>query len=185
VKELNKREKIIVSIVTVVAVAFLVNRFVLEPQNKKMKQLRKELASLNEQAASLGPKLVDFNRLNSELVQKKRQVAELEQALPQKAETAEVIHKIGTQARSNGLQIQQIRPEKATVLRTRDGKSGEFRQFFINLGIRGRYEQLGDFLAGLEQQPFYVKVAELHMSKREMREQRLEIQLKLEIVVRS
>ena len=51
--------------------------------------------------------------------------------------------------------------------------------------FRGGYEQLGDFLAGLEQQPFYVKVAELHVSKREEREQRLEIQLKLEIVVRS
>ncbi|MBW2580330.1 MAG: DUF4149 domain-containing protein [Deltaproteobacteria bacterium] len=49
-KELNKREKIIVGIVAVVLVGFLVNRFVLEPQNKKMKQLRKELASLNEQA---------------------------------------------------------------------------------------------------------------------------------------
>ena len=184
-KELNKREKIIVSIVSVVAVAFLVNRFVLEPQDKKLKQLQKELASLNEQAASIGPKLVDFNRLNSELVQKKRQVAELEQALPQKAETAEVIHKVSMQARSNGLQIQQIRPQKETVLRTRGGKRGDFRQLVINLGIRGQYEQLGDFLAGLEQQPFYVKVAELHMSKEEKREEQLEIQLKLEIVVRS
>ncbi len=184
-KELNKREKIIVSIVAVVLVGFLVNRFVLEPQSKNMKKLRKELASLNEQAASIGPKLVDFNRLSSELIQKKRQVEELEQALPQKAETAEVIHKVSTQARSNGLQVQQIRPQKVTVIRTRGGKGGEFRQLFINLGIRGGYEQLGDFLAGLDQQPFYVKVAELHVSKREKREERLEIQLKLEIVVRS
>jgi Tfp pilus assembly protein PilO len=185
VKELNKREKIIVSIVTVVAVAFLVNRFVLEPQSKKIKQLRKELASLSEQTADIGPKLVDFNRLSSELVQKRGQVEKLEQSLLQKAETAEVIHKVSTQARSNGLQIQQIRPQKETVLRTRGGKSGDFRQLVINLGIRGRYEQLGDFLAGLEQQPFYVKVAELHLSKREKRDQRLEIKLKLEIVVRS
>ena len=184
-KELNKREKIIVSIVTVVAVAFLVNRFVLEPQSKKMKQLRKELASLNEQADSIGPELVDFKRLNSELVQKKRQVAELEQALPQKAETAEVIHKVSMQARSNGLQIQQIRPQRETVLRTRDGKRGDFRQLVLNLGIRGRYEQLGDFLAGLEQQPFYIKVAELHVDRREKRSALLDIRLKLEIVVRS
>ena len=184
-KELSKREKIIVSIVTVVAVAFLVNRFVLEPQSKKMKQLRAELASLNEQAASIGPKLVDFNRLNSELIQKKREVADLEKALPKKAETAEVIQQVSTQARSSGLQIQQIRPQKATVLSTRGGKSGEFRQLFIDLGIRGRYEQLGNFLTGLEQQPFYVKVAELHLSKREMTERQLEIKLRLEIVVRS
>ena len=184
-KELNKREKIIVSIVAVVAVAFLVNRFVLEPQSKKMKQLRRELATLNEQAASIGPKLVDFNRLNSELVQKKRQVAELEQALPQKAETAEVIHKVSTQARSNGLQIQQIRPQKETVLRTRSGKRGDFRQLVINLRIHGRYEQLGDFLSGLEQQPFYVKVAELNVATGKALAERLEIQLKLEIVVRS
>jgi len=185
VKELRKRKKIIASIVAVLLVGFLVNHFVLEPQGKKMKELRKELASLNEQAAGIGPKLVDFNRLNAGLVKKKRQVAELEQALPQETQTAEMIHKVSTQARSNGLQIQQIRRQKATVLRTRGGKRGEFRQLFINLGIRGRYEQLGDFLAGLEQQPFYVKVAELHVSKREKREQRLEIQLKLEIVVRS
>jgi Tfp pilus assembly protein PilO len=185
VKELNKREKIIVSIFTVIFVAFLVNRFVLEPQNKKMKQLRKELASLSEQTASIGPKLVEFNRLKSDLIRKKKRLAAVEQALSQTAETAEVIHKVSTQARSNGLQIQQIRPQKETLLRTQGGKRGEFRQLFINLGIRGRYEQLGDFLAGLEQQPFYVKVAELHVSKREKREQRLEIQLKLEIVVRS
>ena len=184
-KELSKREKIIVSIVAVVLFGFLVNRFVLEPQIKKMKQLREELESLNEQAASIGPKLVEFNRLNSELIQKKRQVAELEQELPQKVETAEVIHEVSTQARSSGLKIQQIRPQKETVLSTRGGKRGEFRQLFINLGIRGRYEQLGNFIAGLEQQPFYVKVAELHISKREKSEQRLEIQLKLEIVVRS
>ncbi|MCG6947159.1 MAG: type 4a pilus biogenesis protein PilO [Deltaproteobacteria bacterium] len=184
-KELNTREKIIVSVVAVVAVAFLVNRFVLEPQSKKMKQLRKELASLNEQEVSIGPKLVDFNRLNSELIQKKTQVEELEQALPQKAETAEVIHKVSTQARSNGLQVQQIRPQKETVMRTRGGKGGDFRQLFINLGIRGGYEQLGEFLVGLEQQPFYVRVAELHLSKREKREQWLEIQLKLEVVVGS
>ncbi len=184
-KELNKREKIIVGIVAVVLVGFLVNRFVLEPQSKGMKKLRKELASLNEQAASIGPKLVDFNRLSSELVQKRKQVAELEQALPQKVETADVIHKVSMQARSNGQQIQQIRPQRTTVLRTRGGKRGEFRRLFVNLGIRGQYEQLGDFLAGLEQQPFYVKVAVLHVSKREKRGQRLEIQLKLEIVVRS
>jgi Tfp pilus assembly protein PilO len=159
VKELNKREKIIVSIFTVIFVAFLVNRFVLEPQNKKMKQLRKELASLSEQTASIGPKLVEFNRLKSDLIRKKKRLAAVEQALSQTAETAEVIHKVSTQARSNGLQIQQIRPQKETLL--------------------------SDFLAGLEQQPFYVKVAELHVSKREKREQRLEIQLKLEIVVRS
>jgi type II secretory pathway component PulM len=83
VKELNKREKIIVSIFTVIFVAFLVNRFVLEPQNKKMKQLRKELASLSEQTASIGPKLVEFNRLKSDLIRKKKRLAAVEQALSQ------------------------------------------------------------------------------------------------------
>ena len=184
-KELTKREKIIVSIVAVVAVGFVINRFVLEPQSKKMKQLRKELASLNEQTTSIGPKLVEFNRLSSELVQKRGQVEELELSLPQKAETAEVIHKVSMQARSSGLRIQQIRPQKETVLSTRGGKRGNFRQLFIDLRIRGQYEQLGDFLAGLEVQPFYVKVAELHLSKKEMIERQLEIQLRLEIVVRS
>lgn len=184
-KKLSTREKIIVGVVAVVAVIFLVNSFLLEPHNKKMKKLRAELASLNEQAASIGPKVVEFNRLNSELVKKKRQLAELEQALPQKAETAEIIHQISRQARSNGLQIQQIRPQESTMLATRGGKPGEFRQQFVNVGIRGRYEQLGDFLAGLERQPFHVQVAEMHVERRDRSSSLLEIQLMLQIVVKS
>ena len=184
-KKLSTREKIIVGVVAVVAVIFLVNSFLLEPHNKKMKKLRAELASLNEQAASIGPKVVEFNRLNSELVKKKRQLAELEQALPQKAETAEIIHQISRQARSNGLQIQQIRPRESTMLTTRGGKLGEFRQQFLNVGIRGRFEQLGNFLAGLERQPFHVQVAEMHVERRDRSSSLLEIQLMLQIVVKS
>ena len=184
-KEFSKREQIIAGIVAVVLVGFLVNRFVLEPQSKKMRRLRKELTSLNDQAASIRPKLVEFNQLNSELVKKKWRLAELEQALSKKAETAEVMNAVSTQARNNGLQIQQIRPQRSTVLHMPGGKQGEFRQLFLNLVILGRYEQLGDFLAGLEQQPFYVKLAELHVNRREKRSSLLEIQLKLEIVVRS
>ena len=184
-KALNKREIIIVSIVTVVAVAFLVNRFVLEPQDKKMKRLRKELASLNEQAASIGPKLVDFNRLKSDLVKKKRQIAELEQALSQTADMAELIQQVSKQARSRGLQIQQTQTQKSMLLSTRGSELGDIYQLFLNLEIRGWYKQLVGFLGDLEQQPFYIRVAELHMDRRGRRSALLDIRLKLEIVVRS
>ena len=184
-KRLSKREKIIVGIVAVVLVIFLVNRFVLEPQCKKLHRLREELASLNEQTASFGPKLVEFNRLKSDLIRKKRQLAAVEQALSQTVETAEIVHEISKQARTRGLQIQQVRPQGRTVLRTRGGKQGEFYQLFLNLEIYGWYEQLGDFLSDLEQQPFYIKVAELHLERRKKSSALLEIQLKLQIVVRS
>ena len=184
-KALNKREIIIVSIVTVVAVAFLVNRFVLEPQDKKMKRLRKELASLNEQAASIGPKLVDFNRLKSDLVKKKRQIAELEQALSQTADMAELIQQVSKQARSRGLQIQQTQTQKSMLLSTRGSELGDIYQLYLNLEIRGWYKQLVGFLGDLEQQPFYIRVAELHMDRRGRRSALLDIRLKLEIVVRS
>ena len=184
-KALNKREIIIVSIVTVVAVAFLVNRFVLEPQDKKMKRLRKELASLNEQAASIGPKLVDFNRLKSDLVKKKRQIAELEQALSQTADMAELIQQVSKQARARGLQIQQTQTQKSMLLSTRGSELGDIYQLYLNLEIRGWYKQLVGFLGDLEQQPFYIRVAELHIDRRGRRSALLDIRLKLEIVVRS
>ena len=182
-KELSKREKIIVSIVVVVLVGFLINGFVLEPQDKKMKRLRKELASLNEQAASIGPKLVDFNRLKSDLVKKKRQISELEQALSQTADMAEIIQEVSKQARTRGLQIQQAQTQKSMLLSTRGSKLGEINQLFLNFEIRGWYKQLVGFLDDLEQQPFYIKVAELHMDRREKRSALLDIRLKLEIVV--
>jgi Tfp pilus assembly protein PilO len=68
---------------------------------------------------------------------------------------------------------------------TRGSKIGDIYQLFLNLEIRGRYKQLGDFLGDLEQQPFYIKVAELHMDRREQRSALLDIRLKLEIAVRS
>lgn len=184
-KELSKREKIIVSIVVVVLVGFLINGFVLEPQDKKMKQLRKELASLNEQAASIGPKLVDFNRLKSDLVKKKRQIAELEQALSQTADMAGLIQQVSKQARSRGLQIQQTQTQKSMLLSTRGSELGDIYQLYLNLEIRGWYKQLVGFLGDLEQQPFYIRVTELHMDRRGRRSALLDIRLKLEIVVRS
>lgn len=184
-KELSKREKIIVSIVGVVAFAFLVNRFVLEPQMKKMKQLRKELASLSAQAAEIKPKLVEFNRLKSDLVKKKKGIAELEQALSQTADMAEVIQQVSTQARTHGLQIQQTQTQKSMLLRTRSSELGDIYQLFLNLEIRGWYKQLVGFLGDLEQQPFYIRVAELHMDRAERRSALLDIRLKLEIVARS
>jgi Tfp pilus assembly protein PilO len=185
VKELSKREKIIVSVVAVVLVGFLVNRFVVEPQSKKMKQLRKELASLSEQTAGIGPKLAEFNRLKSDLVKKKRQIAELEQALFQTADMAEIIQEVSKQARTRGLQIQEAQTQKSMLLSTRGSKPGDIYQLFLNLKIRGWYKQLVGFLGDLEQQPFYIRVAELNMDRREKRSALLDIQLKLEIVVRS
>ena len=184
-KQLSKREKIIVGIVAVVLVGFLVNHFVLEPQGKKMSQLRKELASLNEQAASIGPKLVEFNQLNSELVRKKQQLAELEQALSQTANMAEIIQEVSRQARTRGLQIQQAQTQKSMLLSTRGSKLGEINQLFLNFEIRGWYKQFVGFLDDLEQQPFYIRVAELHMDRREKRSAFLDIRLKLEIVVKG
>lgn len=184
-RQLSTREKIIAGIVAVVLVIFLVNRFVLEPQCKELHRLREELASLNEQTASFGPKLVEFNRLKSDLIRRKQQLAAVEQALSQTVETAQIIHEVSKQARTRGLQIQQVRPQRRTVLRRRGGKQGEFYQLFLNLEIHGWYEQLGDFLGDLEQQPFYIKVAELHLERLKKSSALLEIQLKLQIVVRS
>ena len=184
-KELGKREKIIVSIVAVVLVCFLVNRFVLEPQSKKMNQLRKELASLREQTAGIRLKLVEFKRLKSDLVKKKRQIAELEQALSQTADMAEIIQEVSKQARTRGLQIQQAQTQKSMLLSTRGSKLGEINQLFLNFEIRGWYKQLVGFLDDLEQQPFYIRVAELHMDRREKRSALLDIRLKLEIVVKG
>ncbi len=184
-RELNTREKIITAVVGLVAIVFVVNQFVLEPHTKKVRKLRAELEELNKQTTSIGPKLVEFNSLNSNLIKKRRQVAELEQVLSYKAEVAELIHEVSRQAKTQGLQIQNIRPGKDTALRTQGGKVGEFRQLVLNLGIRGRYEQLGEFISSLEKQPFYVKVAELSVDSGRERSQLLEIRLQLEIAVRS
>jgi hypothetical protein len=62
---------------------------------------------------------------------------------------------------------------------------GEFRQLVLNLGIQGQYKQLGEFIGSLEKQPFYVKVAELKVERGRERPQFLQIQLQLEIAVRS
>lgn len=184
-RKLSTREQIITAAVGLVAIVFVVNQFVLEPHTKKVRKLKTELEELNNQLTSIGPKLVEFNSLNANLAKKKRQVAELEQALSYQAEVAELIHEVSRQAKTQGLQIQNIRPGKDTALRTQGGKMGEFRRLVLNLGIRGLYEQLGKFIGSLEKQPFYVKVAELRVEPGRERPELLEIRLQLEITVRS
>jgi Tfp pilus assembly protein PilO len=184
-RELNTREKIITAAVGLVAIVFVINQFVLEPHTRKVRQLKAELEELNKQTTSIGPKLVEFNSLNANLIEKRRQVAELEEALSYRAEVAELINQVSRQAKTQGLQIQNIRPGEDTALETPGGKVGEFRQLVLNLGIRGRYQQLGEFISSLEKQQFYVKVAELNVQPGRERRQLLQIQLQLEIIVRS
>jgi Tfp pilus assembly protein PilO len=184
-RELNKREKIIIATVAIALVVFIVQRLIVEPQSQRLSKARKELASITEQYSSLLPKLAGFKNLRSELVSKERQLASLEAALSHKAEPAEIIHEVSRQAQVHGLQLDHLRPQRTTVLRSRAGRAGEFRQLVLNLGIRGRYEQLGAFISSLEEQPFYVKVAELRVERGRERPQFLEIQLQLEIVVRT
>ena len=184
-KELSRREKVIAAVVAVVAVVFLVNRFILEPQVKNVRKLRAELKELTGQTASIAPKLVEFNKLNSDLVAKQRQLEEIEQVLSGKAEVAEIISAVSRQARSHDLQIQQLRPQRATAMRSRAGQPSEYRQLNLDLGMSGRYEELGEFLDALEQQPFFIRVAELRVSKGHRGPPFLDIQLKLAIVMRS
>ena len=184
-RELNTREKIITAVVGLVAIFFCINQFLLEPQSKKVRKLRAELEELNRQTTTIGPKLVEFNSLNANLLNKKRQVAELEKALSYQAEVAEIIHEVSRQAKTKGLQIQSLRPEKEISLRTQGGKVGEFRRLVLNIGVRGRYDELGEFLSALEKQPFYVKVEKLSVEGGREDRPLLAIELQLDIVVRS
>ena len=184
-RELSRREKVIAAVVAVVVIAFFVNRFLLEPRGRKLGELRAELTELNKQTASVAPKLVEFNKLSSDLVSKQRQLAEMEEVLLRKVELAEIINAVTRQARTHGLQLQHLRPQRATAMRTRAGRSEQYRKLNLDIGMRGRYEELGDFLAALEQQPFYVRVAELRVQRGSARPPLLDIQLKLAIVMRS
>jgi Tfp pilus assembly protein PilO len=184
-KELSRREKVIAAVVAVVMIVFLVNRFLLEPQARDVRKLRAELTELTGQTASIAPKLVEFNKLRSDLVNKKRQLEEIEQVLSGKGELAEIIGTVSRQARSHGLQIQQLQPQRATVMLSRGGRPSEYRQLKVDLAMSGRYEELGDFLAALEQQPFYIRVAELRVSRGKRPQSLLDIQLKLAIVMKS
>jgi Tfp pilus assembly protein PilO len=184
-KELSRREKVIAAVVAVVAIVFLVNRFIFEPQVKKVRKLRAQLTELTGQTASIAPKLVEFNKLSSDLVVKQRQIGEIERVFSGKAELAEIISAVSSQARIHGLQIQQVRPQRATAMRSRAGKPSEYRQLNLDLGMSGRYEELGEFLAALEQQPFFIRVAELRVSKGHRRPPFLDIQLRLAIVMKS
>jgi Tfp pilus assembly protein PilO len=184
-RELSTRKRIITVVVGLVAMVFVVNQVLLEPQSRKVRELRGELASLNEKIASLGPKMVEFENLNSNIIEKKKKLTELEEVFSHRSGVAEVIHEVSSQAKAQGLQIQNLRPQRDTVLRTGSGRQGEFRRLLLNLGVRGSYEQLGDFLGGLEQQPYYVKVAKLRVERGRESPEFLHIQLQLQIVVRS
>jgi Tfp pilus assembly protein PilO len=184
-RELNTREKIITGVVGLAAIVFVVNQFVLEPHSRRVRKLQTELESVNKQLASIGPKMVEFKSLNSDIREKKKRLAELEQLFSHRSGVAEIIHEVSTQAKAKGLQIQNLRPQRNTVLRTGSGRQGEFRRLVLNLGVRGGYEQVGNFLGDLEEQPFLVKVTELSMQRGRERPQFLQIRLQLEIVVRS
>ncbi|MFP3870931.1 MAG: type 4a pilus biogenesis protein PilO [Syntrophobacteria bacterium] len=184
-RQLSTREKLLTTLVAIALVVTLMQELVIAPQRERLHQARRELTAGNQALASLGTKLAGFQAVRQEVLRKEQELAALNRSLSSPAELSQIIHRLTDQARIHGLRLVYVRPEEAEEMTTRAGKPAQFRRSVMEIGIRCRYQELGEFLAALEREHFYVRIAALELERDQAEPRRLDVRLRVAIVVRG
>ena len=184
-RALTTREKLLTTAVAIVLAVVLVDKLILTPQTRRLHQARHELQAANESLAGLVAKLAEFRTVQQEVLRKEQELQALKGSLSYAGEITQVIHRLTTEARNHGVRLEYLRPQKSEVMSTRSGQPSSFRSSLMELGIRCRYKELGNFLAALERQQFFVRVADLRVRRGQAQPPFLEVMLKVTIVARS
>ena len=184
-RALTTREKLLTTAVAIVLAVVLVDKLILTPQTRRLQEARNELRAANESLAGLGAKLAGFRTVQQGVLNKEQELQALKRTLSFAGELTQVIHLLSNEARNHGLRLQYLRPQKTQVMSTRSGQPSSFRSSVMELGIRCRYKELGNFLTALEKERFYLRVADLQVERGQAQPPFLDVRLKLAIVVRS
>jgi Tfp pilus assembly protein PilO len=184
-RALTTREKVLTGAVAVALAVALVEFLVLQPQERRLRQAQTRLTAAEQQLASLEPKRTALKALRREVLRREQQLAALNQRLSFHTELSRVVNQLTAQARNTGLHLQYLKPVRTETMANRAGTSEEYRRRVLEFGIRCRYRELGEFLAALESQRFFLRVVGLEVNRAEVEQPTLDVRLEVAAVVRS
>lgn len=166
-RELSKSEKILLGGLCIVGIAFLVNTFIIAPNNKKLKPLKSEISTLENQITNLKTINLDIEKNEQELKVLKDKYNEASETIPRTDRYPQVVKDLEEMAGRVGVKIKTESFSKPTVFSNEEENQNNSEKaqsqnnstlnqmnglssFTVNLTIEGDFNKAMKFIDELE-----------------------------------
>lgn len=165
-RELSKNEKILLGVLCIIAIAFLINTFIIDPSNTKLKPLKEEISLLQKQKTQLKTINLDIEKNEEELDALKEEYNKASETISKTDRYPQIIRDIGDMANKSNIKIESqsfTKPALFTDEQEKDGNSQEKDQstnvasteglasFNVDLNVKGSFANLMNFIGKLEE----------------------------------
>lgn len=165
-RELSKNEKILLGVLCIIAIAFLINAFIIDPSNTKLKPLKEEISLLQKQKTQLKTINLDIEKNEEELDALKEEYNKASETISKTDRYPQIIRDIGEMANKSNIKIESqsfTKPALFTDEQEKDGNSQEKDQstnvvsteglasFNVDLNVKGSFANLMNFIGKLEE----------------------------------
>jgi len=160
---LQKRQKILVSLLIFIILFSLYFNKLLKPQLKQLSRLNSELAELNHQISNLNAQMPDIEKERTDLEELKRKnkqlkerLASLEKELPESYRIPQLLGELAKQTQGLEIDFSYIKP-KATSGALED----EYTRFDIEMQFNAPYRDFRSYLGQLEHLSSYLNITDI------------------------
>jgi Tfp pilus assembly protein PilO len=160
---LEKRQKILVSLLIFTILLSLYFNKLLKPQLKRLSRLNSELVELNQQISNLNAQMPDIEKEKTDLEELKRKnkqlkerLVSLEKELPESYRIPQLLGELAKQTQGLAIDFSYIKP-KATSGALED----EYTRFDIEMQFNAPYRDFRSYLVQLEHLSAYLNITDI------------------------
>lgn len=165
-RELSRNEKILLGVLCIIAIAFLVNTFIIVPSNTKLKPLKEEISLLQKQRTQLKTINLDIEKNEKELDTLKEEYNKASETISKTDRYPQIIRDIEDMANKSNIKIESQSFTKPALFTDEQGNDVSNKEkdqatngvsteglasFTVDLNVKGSFVDLMSFIDKLEE----------------------------------
>lgn len=150
----ENKKSIMVAGILIMSMALLF-QFVYFPKSRELKRLTAEYKDVETDIDGLYNFIGGREDLKDNIIEKRKELALLERALPSEKEVSNMIKQLNEEAKRFKIDIISLKPRDLFVYKDDEGTELKISDYFckcmpLRLNIESRYQDLGEFLMSME-----------------------------------
>lgn len=150
----ENKKSIVVAGILIMSMALLF-QFVYFPKSRELKRLTTEHKDVGRNIDGLYNFIGGRENLKDNIIEKRKELALLEDAFPSEKEVSNIIKQLNEEARRFEINVHSLKPKNLLIYKDNEGKELKVADYFckcmpLTLNVEGRYQALGEFLRSLE-----------------------------------
>ena len=150
----ENKKSIVVAGILIMSTALLF-QFVYFPKSRELKRLTAEYKDVGKDIDELYNFIGGRENLKGNIIEKRKELALLEQALPSEKGVSNIIKQLNEEAKRFKIDVISLKPRDLFVYKDDKGRELKISEYFckcmpLRLNIESRYQDLGEFLMSME-----------------------------------